>query len=718
MTTGNSKQIAPPDTGAEERQTPTTTGAKASPDRLLFNRELSLLEFHRRVLEEALDPRQPLLERVKFLSIFSSNTDEFYMIRVSALKEEMEEDVDDRSPDGLTPAEQLKAIRAHMLPMLAEQSRSLREEVLPALSQNGIEVVSYSSLNESERSELDAYFERNIYPVLTPQSVDPAHPFPYISGLSLNLGVMVRPLPEHGITSSLTGTGEPRFARIKVPPVVPRLVPLGHTSTRFTFVEELIAANVQQLFPRMHVGPCHPFRVTRDADIEIREEEAEDLLSSMQQTLRKRKFGSPVRLEVGATMPAEMIDLLSQEMGLTEEDVYVIDGPLDMSELTALCKLDRPELKDPPLETTVPAPLRGAESFFDVIRRQDVLLHHPYTSYSTVVEFIAQAAKDPDVLAIKICLYRTGQNSPIPEALIEAAEQGKQVTAVVELKARFDEENNIEWAQRLEHAGVHVVYGVLGLKTHSKVALVIRREDDELRRYVHIATGNYNPFTSTVYTDLGLLTVDEEIGSDATDLFNFLTGFSRQKSYRKLLVAPVNLREQMIALIEREAEHARQGRPARITAKLNRLADRDIIRALYAASQAGVPIDLIVRGICMLRPGVPGLSETIRVRSIVGRFLEHSRVYYFQNGGSEEVYTGSADWMSRNLDRRIEVLTPVRDTSLRRYLKDVVLAAYLLDNAKARELRSDGTYVRLRPAPGEESFDSQTHFEGAVSMNV
>ena len=716
--TGKSRQTVPIDQHGAGASASADSRSPA-PDKVLFNREVGLLEFHRRVLEEALDAGQPLLERLKFLAIFSSNMDEFFMIRVSGLKEEIEHDVTEPSPDGMTPADQLHLIREHILPMFAEQTRCLLEEVLPGLAKHGVEVVPYRSLTDDERRGLDDYFEKHVYPVLTPQSVDPAHPFPYVSSLSLNIGTMVRPLPEHGITSSLTGTGDPRFARVKVPPLVPRLIPVGRTGSRFTFAEELIAANARKLFPRMHVEEFHAFRVTRDADIEVRQDEAGDLLRVMQQTLRERKFGSAVRLEVSATMPRGMVEYLTRELGLTSEDVYVVEGPLGVQDFMQLYKLDRPALKDPPLVATTPAPLRrGGGSFFDVIGRQDILLHHPYTSYDTVVNFIESAAKDADVLAIKICLYRTGQKSPIPEALIEAAERGKQVTAVVELKARFDEEANIEWAQRLEHAGVHVVYGVLGLKTHSKVALVVRREGEELRRYVHVATGNYNPFTSTVYTDLGLLTANEEIGADATDLFNFLTGFSRQKTYRRLLVAPVNLREGMLALIEREAEHARQGRSARIAAKINRLADLQVIRALYAASQAGVTIDLVVRGVCMLRPGVPGLSDTVRVRSIVGRFLEHSRVFYFENGGDEEVYIGSSDWMSRNLDRRVEVVTPVLDPSLRRYLKDVVLAAYLRDNVKARVLQPDGNYVRLRPAAGEEGFSSQTHFEGAVSMNI
>ncbi len=561
---------------------------------------------------------------------------------------------------------------------------------------------------------MDDTFTEDVFPVLTPQAVDSAHPFPYISGLSLNLGLMVEPVPEHGITRSLTGGVEARFARIKVPPLMPRLVKVGKTGTRFVLLEELIAANAYALFPRMQVSQSHVFRVTRDADIEVREDKAADLLKAIEQTLRKRRFGSAVRLEVSKGMPEFMVRYLTKELELTADDVYVVDGPLRVDDLMKLYGLDRPDLKDKPVKITVPDFIKNEGSIFDVIKRRDALLHHPYTSYSTVVKFIDAAAKDPDVLAIKMCLYRTGANSPIPQSLIEAAEAGKQVTAIVEIKARFDEEHNIEWAKRLEEAGVHVVYGVVGLKVHSKVALVIRREEDDLKRYVHIATGNYNPVTSNFYTDLGLLTANEEIGADASELFNFLTGYSRQKKYRQLLVAPVNLRERMISLIRREAEHARAGRPARIAVKINRLADEAVVRELYEASQAGVPIDLVVRGVCILRPGVPGLSETITVRSIVGRLLEHSRVYYFKNGGEEELYTGSADWMSRNFDRRVEVIAPVYDPNLKRYLKDVVLAAYLKDNVKARRLLPDGSYERVRPAPGEESFDSQMHFQESI----
>jgi polyphosphate kinase len=692
------------------------SGAALSPklmdaSQLLFNREFSLLEFFRRVLEEALDATQPLLERLKFLAIFSSNVDEFFMIRVSGLKEELEHDVTDLSPDGMTPAAQLAEIRARLLKMLAEQSRCLVAELLPQLAEKDIVIAPYNSLSADERSALQEYFEDQVFPVLTPQAVDPSHPFPYVSNLSLNLALMVAPLPEHGITSSLVGKIEPRFARIKMPPLVPRLIPVEKDGSRFILLEDLIAANASALFPRMRASVCHAFRVTRDADIDIREDEADDLLRIMQQTLRKRRFGTAVRLEIAEAMPADMTKYLTESIGVEPEDVYRIGGPLNVPDLMKLYKLERPDLKDASFKPRTPAALRRPRlSIFDAIREQDILLHHPYTSFAPVADFIAAAAKDENVAAIKICLYRTGQNSPIPQSLIEASEQGKQVTAIIELKARFDEENNIEWAQRLEEAGVHVVYGLMGLKTHCKLALVVRREDDSMRRYVHIATGNYNPDTSRAYTDIGLFTANEDIGADASELFNYLTGYSRQKEYRQLMVAPVNMRERMLALINREAEHARAGRPARMVIKINRLADIEIIRALYDASQAGVQIDLIVRGVCMLRPGVEGLSETITVRSIVGRFLEHSRFFYFANGGAEEFYTGSSDWMPRNLNRRVEVVTPVHDARLRRHLKDVIMAAYLRDNVKARRLLPDGSYERIQPAEGEERFDSQLHF--------
>jgi polyphosphate kinase len=679
------------------------------------NRDLSQLEFFRRVLEEALDESLPLLERLKFLAVFSSNLDEFFMVRVSGLKEMLEHEVVSVMPGELLPAEQLSIIRKRVLPMLEEQSACLRESVLPGLAAEGIRIASYESLSAEEKQSVDDYFMRNVFPVLTPLVVDPAHPFPFISNLSLNIGLMVESLPEHASTRS--SEGDARFVRIKVPPLVPRLVPVGAAGTKFTLLEELIEANLHSVFPSMRASKGHLFRVTRDADVEIREDQAADLLGLIKESLRERRFGLPVRLEVSSTMPQEMVEYLTRSLKIEDEDVYVVEGLLNACDLMSLYKLDRPDLKDVPLETTVPAPLRKKKSFFEAIKKQDLLLHHPYTAYTTVTDFINAAAKDPDVLAIKKCLYRTGHNSPIPQALIEASESGKQVTVVVEIKARFDEENNIGWAKRLGEAGVHVVYGLVGLKTHAKVALVVRREKEKLQTYVHVSTGNYNPTTSNVYTDLGLLTADAEIGDDAIDLFNFLTGFSRQKEYSRLLVAPLNLRERMLALIRREAEHARAGRPAHIMAKVNRLTDLEIIDELYKASQAGVKIDLVVRGACMLRPGVAGLSETIQVRSIVGRFLEHSRIFYFSNGGEDDVYIGSADWMARNLDRRVEVVAPVLDAALRRYLKEVVLDAYLRDNVKARVLNSDGAYERVSIAPGEKSFNSQLHFEGSISLN-
>ncbi|HKY42672.1 MAG TPA: polyphosphate kinase 1 [Pyrinomonadaceae bacterium] len=677
----------------------------AAKSQLFFNREFSLLEFHARVLEEALDDRNPLLERLKFLSIFSSNLDEFFMIRVSGLKEELH-DVNIISPDGLGPAEQLRRLRERVLALVEQQARCLREEVIPQLKETGIAVVPYESLSRHEKETLKDYFMEKVFPILTPLAVDPSHPFPYISPLSVNIGLIVHAPSDARFTGKRKDSS--RFVRIKVPSVVPRLVPVGSSSTRFVMLEDIIKANIQSLFPGMTPGPCHLFRVTRDADIEIREEEAEDLLSMIQEELRQRKFGTPVRLEVSPDMPEEMIEYLTSSLDLEPEDVYVFDGPLHIQDLMSLYDIDRPDLKDATFTPVIPEWYDDYDSIFDAIREKDRLLHHPYDSYDCVTGFINQAVEDPDVVAIKICLYRTGPDSPIPPALIRAAEQGKQVTVLIELKARFDEEHNIEWARKLDRAGVHVVYGILGLKTHGKLTLVVRREGDTLKRYVHIASGNYNPTTSCTYTDLGMFTVDDAIGRDATELFNYLTGFSEQTDYRRLMVAPVDLREKLNALFDREIEHQRAGRPAHIIAKFNRLADLQIIEKLYEVSQAGVRVDLIVRGICMLRPGIPGLSENITVRSVVGRFLEHSRVFWFSNGGNDQVYIGSADWMSRNLKHRIEVVAPVSDPKLKRYLRDVLLETYLSDNTKARELQPDGRYATLDQ--GREAFNAQTYF--------
>jgi len=680
----------------------------------VLNRDLCQLEFFRRVLEEATEKSTPVLEKLKFLAVFSSNLDEFFMVRVSGIKEMLSIEDIGPMPGELTPEEQLRVIRKRVLTLVEEHTRCLRDEVLPELKVQGVVIAPYSSLTAAEKKGLSEYFMKNIFLVLTPQAVDPARPFPYISNLSLNIGLTVESNPEDTLAGAPLGN-EIRFVRIKVPPVVPRLIPVNEGELKFALVEEVIEANIHALFPSMTFSKGHIFRVTRDADVEIRDDKAADLLALIKESLRERRFGLAVRLEVASTMPPDMIEYLTHALGLEQDDVYVVDGLLDVPDLMELYGLNQPDLKDKPLKTVVHPALRNRESLFDTIKKHDVLLHHPYTSFGTIVDFIQAAAHDPKVVAIKMCLYRTGQKSPIPQALIEASERGKQVTAVVEIKARFDEEHNIEWAKRLAESGVHVVYGLVGLKTHSKVALVVRREDDGLQTYTHIATGNYNPTTSRVYTDLGLLTNDSMIGDDATDLFNFLTGFSMQKDFSRLMVAPLNLRRRMMQLIERETEHARAGRPAYIAAKVNRLTDLHIIEALYEASQAGVKIDLIVRGACMIRPGEPGLSQTIQVRSVVGRFLEHSRIFYFANGGDEEVYIGSADWMARNLDRRVEVVVPVLDAELKNYLKDTVIAAYLRDNVKARNMTSDGTYERPTIGVGEEPFNSQLFFEGSNS---
>ncbi|HKG45471.1 MAG TPA: polyphosphate kinase 1 [Pyrinomonadaceae bacterium] len=699
-------------------QSEPTGEPKSKPKRFLswsvLNRDLCQLEFFRRVLEEATDKSNPVLERLKFLAVFSSNLDEFFMVRVSGLKEMLIIDDIGPMPGELTPVEQLEVIRNRVLPLVAEHSRCLSEEVVPELESQGVVIARYGSLSEDEKRELAEYFRKNIFLVLTPQAVDPSRPFPYISNLSLNIGLTVESNPQDTLAGTPIGA-QVRFVRIKVPPVVPRLIAIGKGQMKFALVEEVIEANIHSLFRNMNLSKGHLFRVTRDADVEIRDDKAADLLALIKESLRERRFGLPVRLEVSASMPQEMVEYLTTSLKIDPNDVYQIDGLLDVPDFMELYGINAPELKDKPLKSVVPSALRNKESLFDVLKKQDVLLHHPYTSFATIVDFIDAAANDADVVAIKMCLYRTGKKSPIPQALIGASERGKQVTAVVEIKARFDEEHNIEWAKRLAESGVHVVYGLVGLKTHSKVALVVRREPQGLQTYTHISTGNYNPTTSRVYTDIGLLTSDSVIGDDASDVFNFLTGFSIQKEYSRLMVAPLNLRQRMMNLIKRETAHALAGRAAHISAKINRLTDLSIIEALYEASQAGVKIDLIVRGACMLRPGEPGLSETIHVRSIVGPFLEHSRIFYFANGGDEEVYIGSADWMARNLDRRVEVVTPVLDPKSKKYLKEMVVAAYLRDNVKARVMNSDGSYDRPPMAEGEELFNSQLFFEGANS---
>lgn len=682
--------------------------------RYLLNRELSWLEFNRRVLDEALDETTPLLERLKFLSIFSTNLDEFFMIRVSGLKEQVAEGIRETSRDGMTAVEQLLEIRERLLPMLADQVNCLNNSVLPALAAAGINIIPHKDLHGDEKKHLEKYFLKNVFPVLTPQAVDVSHPFPYVSNLSLNLGLNVEPDKnfDHGKLTHLYNRN--RFVRLKLPPNVPRLVPINDSETKYTLLGELVTANIGYLFPNMETNKAHLFRLTRDADIELRVDEASDILRTMERELHQQKrFSFPVRLEITPSMPDKMVGYLTESIGLTERDVYRIEGFLNVPDMMSLYSLERPDLKDKPITYSIPAAIKQADNIFDVVKKRDVLLHHPFTAYSTVTDFIDAAAEDENVRAIKICLYRTGKDSPIVSSLMKASQNGKQVAALVELKARFDEENNIEWARRLENEGVHVIYGMRGLKTHSKVTLVVRYEKEKLRRYVHLATGNYNPTTSRIYTDIGLLTADEDIGRDASDLFNFLTGYSYKNDYNCLLIAPINMREKMLELIEREIEHQKSAKKdGRIIAKINSLTDDKIIRALYRASQAGVKIDLIVRGICVLRPGIEGLSENIRVVSIVGRFLEHSRIFYFGNGGDTEIYTGSADWMHRNLDRRVEAIAPIKDAELRRYIKEEILDTYAKDTVNAQLLNADGTYQKIVPDPKKKPFDSQMYFVG------
>jgi polyphosphate kinase len=676
---------------------------------VLFNRELSWLEFNRRVLEEAMDENLPVLERLKFLSIFSTNLDEFFMIRVSGIKEQIEEGVSDLSADGMTPAEQLREIGKRLRPMLKRQVAYLKETVLPELAAANITIEPYKSLNAKDKKKLDKYFRDNLFPILTPQSVDSSHPFPYISNLSVNIGLFIEPsrnVTQKNLKHLFRGK---RFARIKLPPTLPRLIPISEKHGRFSLMEEVVAANAQALFPNMKTSEGYLFRVTRDADIELREDEAGDLMRTLERELQRRRFRFAVRLEVSESMPDKMLKLLVEGIGVTDQDVFKIGGFVDIPDLMQIYSLDRPLLKERPISAVHPSVLLEKKSIFEVLKKHDILLHHPFTSFNVVTDFLAEAAEDPDVQAIKICLYRTGKDSPIVNSLIRATQNGKQVTALVELKARFDEENNIEWARRLENEGVHVVYGINTLKTHSKVLLVVRREKDKLCRYIHFGTGNYNPTTARAYTDLGLLTADEEIGEDATSLFNFLTGYSQQDKYHRLLLAPLNLREKLTSLIRREKKHKLDGKPARIIVKVNSLTDELLIQELYDASQAGVEIDLIVRGICALRPGVKGLSSNVRVRSVVGRFLEHSRIFCFANGDSEEVYIGSADWMSRNLDRRVEIVLPIIDPEIKAYITGEILEFYLRDNQNARLLRPDGSYKKVS---GDEPFDAQMAFVG------
>ncbi|HUP23417.1 MAG TPA: polyphosphate kinase 1 [Thermoanaerobaculia bacterium] len=679
-----------------------------------FNRELSWLEFNRRVLEEALGQDNRLLERVKFLSIFSNNLDEFFMVRLAGLGHQLETGVVQPPADGMSPAAQLAAIRERLLPMLQQCAACWQEDLEPALAREGIHVLGYGKLRRRQRERLRRYFETEIFPVLTPLAFDPAHPFPHISSLSLNLAVVIRD----------PGNGE-RFARLKVPLSLPRLVrvpdeeragdvshgpPDSDSHANFVWIEEVVAANLDLLFPGLEVVDAFPFRVTRNADFEIEEDEADDLLTAMAEVVEQRHFGSVIRLEIDRDMPERIRGVLVRNLKVQPYQVYILDGPIGLVGISELTRVARPELKDPPFLAAVPPAFAGEESIFAAIRRRDRVLYHPYDSFQPMVRFLEEAATDPDVKTIKQTLYRVGTDSPIVAALMEARQNGKQVAVLVELKARFDEENNIVWAKQLERAGVHVVYGVVGLKTHAKMSLVVRREGPGIRCYFHLGTGNYNPATARTYGDIGFFGCDPELAADIADLFNALTGYSLKTEHRKLLVAPATMRRQLLERIEREITHHRAHGDGYLAFKMNGLVDRSCIEALYRASQAGVRIDLQVRGICCLRPGVEGLSENISVTSIVGRFLEHARMYYFGHGaedGSEELLLGSADLMPRNLDGRVEVLFPVQNERLRRALRDDALFLHLRDNVNAWRLLSDGRYAVIERQPDEEEVDSQ-----------
>jgi polyphosphate kinase len=660
---------------------------------LYVSRELSWLEFNDRVLEEALDERTPLLERLKFIAIYGTNLDEYFMIRVAAIKQQIEAQIFRRSEDGRTPSEHLLAISERLRVSLGRQMGLLNETLFPALEEHGIKLCRVADIDDDQRAHLERAFDDQVFPVLTPLAVDSGHPFPYISNLSLSLAVELEEVTDDGI--------ELRFARLKIPQTLPRFVPVEPVSDGkrwYVLLEDLIAHHLTALFPGMLVRDSYLFRVTRDADIEIQEDEADDLLRAIESELQRRRFGEPVRLEIERGMPEYMRDFLLKSLNLSSVDCYEIDGMMALGDLWTIANLDYPQLHDPPYTPAIPKRLIGVTDMFAAIREADVLLHHPYESFDPVLQFLQQAADDENVLAIKMTLYRTsGKNSPIVRALLDAAENEKQVAVLIELKARFDEENNIDWARRLERAGIHVVYGFAGLKTHAKCILVVRREEDGIRRYMHFGTGNYNEKSARLYTDLSLFTCRPELGSDVAQLFNALTGFSKITDYEDLLVAPVNMRRELTALVEREIEHAKAGRLSGIRAKLNAITDGELVRGFYRASQAGVPIDLLVRGMCVIRPGVPGVSERIRIRSIVGRFLEHCRIFVFENGGDREVYIGSADLMGRNLDRRVETIVPVLDPLIAETIYSQILAVQFADNVKARELESDGSYRRLRP---------------------
>ncbi len=681
-------------------------------DRLL-NRELSWVDFNQRVLSLAEDPAAPLLERAKFLAIFAGNLDEFYMVRVAGLKQQQAAGLSSRSSDGMTPAEQLAAIAAKVEPLVRRHAQLFADDIMPALAKEEVEILRYRELDESLRDEFDELFRQRIFPVLTPLAVDPAHPFPYISNLSLNLAVLVKD----------RGDGRTHFARVKVPALLSRFVASARAEGVFVPLEDVIAANLGKLFRGMEIVEHHAFRVTRNADLDIDDDGAEDLLEALEAELAKRRFSPAVRLEIESSMPPDLLERLMRELQVGDPDVHSVEGPLDLTGLWGLHSIDRPDLKDEPFHpATHPAFHTPEEStprdIFSILKEQDVLVHHPYESFrASVQRFIEEAADDPNVLAIKQTLYRTSGESPIVDALIDAAESGKQVVVIIEIKARFDERANINWARTLERAGCHVMYGMVGLKTHCKLALVVRQEGDRLQRYVHVGTGNYNPKTARLYEDMGMLTADPDIGADVSEVFNLLTGYSRGPKYRRLMVAPLHVRRQILELIAREAETSTPETPGHIIMKLNALVDEKVIDALYDASMQGVKIDLIVRGICALRPGVPGLSPTIRVRSILGRFLEHSRVFYFRNGASPQIYIGSADMMHRNLDRRVEVLAGVGSEQIKAELR-AFLELALSDNYSAWNLQQDGSWLRETPPEEGPVIDLQQELMKRARTNA
>ncbi len=695
---------------------PESGGAPASDEdlrdpALYINRELGMLDFLERCLDEAYDANNPLLERLKFVGIVASVLGEFFMVRIAGMRQQVEAGVSEMSADGYTPQELLPILQGRAWDLMKAARRAF-SELRAELDTEGIHILSYEQLSDDQKESLSTYYEEQVYPVLTPLAFDPGRPFPFISNMSHNLAVLIR-----------DNAGEERFARVKVPEGLPRLVPVkapaGHTSSLegkhelwFTWIEDVIRANLSSLFPGMEVLRSDVFRVTRDADLTIQELEADDLLETIERFVRRRRFGSVIRVTMDESMPERIRDILKDNLDLGDHDIYPVESPLGLSSLWDLQRIDRPDLAFAPLVQSTPPALYEAEGsdIFAAIRQRDILFHHPYDSFAPVVEFLRAAAEDPDVLAIKMTLYRVGSNAPVVEQLMQAAANGKQVAVLLELKARFDEESNIGWARALEREGAHVIYGLLGVKTHSKILMVVRREGERVRRYVHLGTGNYNSSTTKQYTDLAILTADDEIGADATKVFNHLTGYTVSGGYNKLLVAPTTMRQGIEERIDREIAHAQRGEEAHLIFKMNALVDKPMIRKLYRASQAGVKVELNVRGMCCLRPGFPGISDNITERSVVGRFLEHSRVYWFRNGGDEEILLGSADLMPRNLNRRVEILFPVQDAAIRRRIKDEILATYLADNVKTRILKPEGDWEHVWPGQDEEPLNAQEWF--------